>query len=151
MFVSEAWAQGAAQSGGGLLEMFLPLILIFAIFYFLLIRPQQKKQKEHRAKLDAVRRGDRIVLGGGIFGNVIKVEDDETLQVEIAEGVRVKVAKSTLMDVITKGEPAKDEKPAKGGKGKKPANDGDSTVEKKQSGLAQLFGGFGAKKDGDGK
>ncbi len=149
MFVSEAWAQGAAPgAGGGLLEMFLPLILIFAIFYFLLIRPQQKKQKEHRAKLEAVRRGDQVVLGGGIFGQVVKVDEDDTVQVDIADGVRVKVAKSTLMEVMTKGEPAKDDK---SGKGKQAANDGSGTVEKKPGGLAGLLGGFGGKKDGDSK
>lgn len=142
--ISEAWAQGAAGGGGDLFSFFMPLILIFAIFYFLLIRPQQKKQKEHRAKLDAARRGDKVVLGGGIYGTVTKVDDDDTVQVEIAEGVKVKVMKATLLDVLTKGEPAKDG--GKDSKDKKPANDG-GTVSKK-GGLAGLFGG---KKDGDGK
>lgn len=144
MFVSEAWAQGAAAPGGDLFSMFVPLILIFAIFYFLLIRPQQKRQKEHQAKLGAVRRGDEVVLGGGIFGTVKKVSEDDTIEVEIADGIRVKSAKSTLMDVLTKGEPAKDSKGSVDTK--KPANDGGA---EKKSLLGTMFGG--AKKDGDKK
>lgn len=106
MFISEAWAQDGG-GGGDLLVTFLPLILIFAIFYFLLIRPQQKKQKEHQAKIKSIRRGDRVITGGGIFGNVTKVLDDNEIQVEIAEGVRIRVATSTVMDVLAKTEPAR--------------------------------------------
>lgn len=112
MFISTAWAQDAGGVGGGgdLLVTFLPLILIFAIFYFLLIRPQQKKQKDHQAKLKAVRRGDRVLTGGGIYGSVTKVIDETEVQVEVAEGVRVRCAISTLMDVMAKGAPVKEEK-----------------------------------------
>lgn len=138
MLISTAYAQGAgAPAGGGILEMFLPLVLIFVIFYFLLIRPQQKRQKEHQAKLAAARRGDKVVLGGGIKGSVIKVLDDnETLKVKIAEGVEVDVLKATLMDVLSKSEPAKDD--AKKGDAK---NDGGDGKEEKKGGLAGLFGG----------
>ena len=107
MLISAAFAQQVGGPGeGSMFSAFLPLILIGFVFYFLLIRPQQKKQKEHRAKLAAVRRGDKVVTGGGIFGTVTKVSSDEEIQVEIAEGVRIRVATTTLMDVLTKPEPA---------------------------------------------
>ena len=107
MFISPAFAQDAAAGGADLITSFLPLILIVAIFYFLLIRPQQKKQKEHQAKISAVRRGDQVLTGGGFYGKVTKVLEDGKIQVEIAEGVRVRAASSTLMDVVAKTEPAK--------------------------------------------
>jgi len=116
MLVSTAWAQGAGAGGGDLFGALMPLVLIFVVFYFLLIRPQQKKQKAHQAKLGAIRRKDKITLGGGIYGTVTNVQDDE-LTVEIAEGVKVKVARATVMDVLTKPEPAS------GSKGAAPAND----------------------------
>lgn len=90
-----------------LLLQFLPLILIFVVFYFLLIRPQQKRLKEHRDMLAAIRRGDRVVTGGGIIGTVVKVGADDELSVEIADGVRVKVVRSTVTSVLAKTEPAK--------------------------------------------
>ncbi|WP_204114691.1 preprotein translocase subunit YajC [Shimia biformata] len=85
---------------------FLPLILIFAIMYFLLIRPQQKKVKEHQAMVDALHRGDRVVTQGGIIGKVSKVKEDGELEVEIAEGVKVRVVKATIAQVLAKTEPA---------------------------------------------
>ncbi len=88
------------------LGQFLPLILIFAIMYFLLIRPQQKKVKEHKALVDAVRRGDQIVTQGGLIGKVSKVKDDNEIEVELAEGVKVRVVKSTVAQVLSKTEPA---------------------------------------------
>jgi preprotein translocase subunit YajC len=91
---------------GGAIAQFLPLILIFAIMYFLLIRPQQKKLKDHQAMVNAVRRGDLVVTQGGIIGKVIKVREDGEVEVEIAEGVKVRVIKSTLADVKSKTEPA---------------------------------------------
>ena len=91
------------------------------VFYFLLIRPQQKKMKDHRAMLSAVRRGDRVVTGGGIIGQVVKATDDE-LTVEIAEGVRVKTLRSTLSHVF-KPEPARSRGDSGGGDAR-PANDG---------------------------
>ncbi|MDR6770793.1 preprotein translocase subunit YajC [Azospirillum sp. BE72] len=108
MFVSTAYAQTAAPAGGGgdMLVQFLPLILIFVVFYFLLIRPQQKKMKEHKAMLSAIRRGDRVVTGGGIIGIVTKVGSDDELTVEIAENVRVRCLRSTVNLVLAKTEPA---------------------------------------------
>ena len=91
---------------GGAIAQFLPLILIFAIMYFLLIRPQQKKLKDHQAMVNAVRRGDLVVTQGGIIGKVIKVRDDGEVEIEISEGVKVRVIQSTLADVKSKTEPA---------------------------------------------
>jgi preprotein translocase subunit YajC len=92
---------------GNTLAQFLPLILIFAIMYFLLIRPQQKKAKEHQAMVSAVRRGDQVITQGGLIGKVSKVKDDNEIEVELAEGVKVRVVKSTLAQVTSKTEPAK--------------------------------------------
>ena len=89
------------------LAQFVPLILIFAIMYFLLIRPQQKKVKEHQAMVQALRRGDQVVTQGGLIGKVVKVKDDGELEVEIAEGVKVRVVQSTIATVVSKTEPAK--------------------------------------------
>jgi len=90
----------------GAIGQFLPLILIFAIMYFLLIRPQQKKVKEHQAMVSAVRRGDQVVTQGGLIGKVTKVKDDTEVEVELAEGVKVRVVKSTIAQVTSKTEPA---------------------------------------------
>jgi len=84
------------------------LILIFAIMYFLLIRPQQKKAKEHQAMVKALRRGDQVVTQGGLIGKVAKVKEENELEVEIAEGVKVRVVQSTITQVLNKTEPAKD-------------------------------------------
>ena len=86
----------------------VPLILIFAIMYFLLIRPQQKKAKEHRAMVKALRRGDQVVTQGGVIGKVAKVKDENELEVEIANGVKVRVVQSTIVQVLNKTEPTKD-------------------------------------------
>ncbi|SEK49376.1 protein translocase subunit yajC [Roseovarius azorensis] len=85
---------------------FIPLILIFAIMYFLLIRPQQKKLKEHKAMVGALRRGDQVVTQGGLIGKVAKVKDDNEIEVELAEGVKVRVVRSTIAQVLSKTEPA---------------------------------------------
>lgn len=106
MFISPAYAQAAAGGGGAALAQFIPLILIFGIMYFLLIRPQQKKLKDHRAMVDALRRGDQIITAGGIRAKVTKVLDDSDVEVEIADGVKVKVVKSTVSHVVSKTEPA---------------------------------------------
>jgi preprotein translocase subunit YajC len=97
MLISTAYAQGA----GGIFDQnamiqFLPLVLIFVVFYFLLIRPQQQKQKTHRSMLDALRRGDRVVTGGGIVGTVNRVVSAEEVDVDIAQNVRVRVLRSTI-------------------------------------------------------
>lgn len=88
------------------LTQFVPLILIFGIMYFLLIRPQQKKVKEHQGMVEALRRGDQVVTQGGVIGKVVKVKDDGEIEVEIAEGVKVRVVKSTVAQVLSKTEPA---------------------------------------------
>ena len=86
---------------------FVPLILIFGIMYFLLIRPQQKKVKEHAAMVGALRRGDQVVTQGGLIGKVTKVKDDNEIEVELSEGVKVRVVQSTIAQVLSKTEPAK--------------------------------------------
>jgi preprotein translocase subunit YajC len=89
------------------IEQFIPLILIFAIMYFLLIRPQQKKVKEHKAMVEAVRRGDQVVTQGGVIGKVTKVKDGENeIEVEISKGVNVRIVKTTVAQVMSKTEPA---------------------------------------------
>lgn len=93
------------MEGGGALTQFLPLVLIFAIMYFLLIRPQQKKMKDHRAMVAAVRRGDLIVTQGGMIGKIAKVNDQE-VEVEVASGVKVRIVKHTIAEVRSKTEPA---------------------------------------------
>jgi len=85
---------------------FIPLILIFAIMYLLLIRPQQKKLKEHRAMVDALRRGDQVVTQGGLIGKVAKVKDGDEIELDLSDTVRVRVIKSTIAQVLSKTEPA---------------------------------------------
>jgi len=89
------------------IQQFVPLILIFAIMYFLLIRPQQKKVKEHKAMVDGLRRGDQVVTAGGLIGKVVKVKDDGELEVELADNIKVRVVQSTIATVVSKTEPAK--------------------------------------------
>ncbi|HRK96809.1 MAG TPA: preprotein translocase subunit YajC [Rhodospirillales bacterium] len=139
MFVSPAFAQAGgdvAGAGAGILQ-FLPLILIFVVFYFLLIRPQQKKLKQHRDMLAAIRRGDRIVTGGGIIGTVNKVIDDNEVMVEIAEGVRVRVHKPLISAVLAKTEAA----PAAPAGPGEPANDTPAVEPPKGSGVRRFLGG----------
>jgi preprotein translocase subunit YajC len=108
-FISDAYAQAAAGAGGAssLFGTFLPMLAIIPVFYFLLIRPQQKKAKEHRALISAVKRGDRVVTIGGMLGTVTKVIDNNEIQLEIAEGVRVRLLRSSVSDVVNRSEPAK--------------------------------------------
>jgi preprotein translocase subunit YajC len=108
MFVTPAYAQAAGGGAGSAFASFIPLILIFVIMYFLLIRPQQKKLKDHQAMVAALRRGDRVVTGGGLVGKVVRVKDDGSneVEVEIAEGVKVHVIKHTITAVLSKTEPA---------------------------------------------
>jgi preprotein translocase subunit YajC len=104
MLISQAWAQSGGSGGGDFLVQLFPLILIFIVFYFLLIRPQQAKARAHREMLGGVKRGDRVVTGGGIIGLVTKVISDNEVQVELAEGVRVRLIKGTITDIIARGE-----------------------------------------------
>ena len=103
MFVTPAYAQAAG--GAAAITSFVPLILIFGIMYFLLIRPQQKKLKEHKAMVAALRKGDQVITQGGIIGKVYKAGETE-VEVDIAEGVRVRVVRSTITQVLNKTEPA---------------------------------------------
>ena len=104
MFATPAYAQAAG--GAGAFGSLIPLILIFAIMYFLLIRPQQKKVKQHAAMVDALRRGDQVVTAGGLIGKVAKVKEDNEIEVELATGVKVRVVKTTISQVLSKTEPA---------------------------------------------
>ena len=107
MFSSPAFAQTAAATGfgGSAFMQFVPLVAIFGIFYFLMIRPQQRRAKEHRAMLDAVKKGDEVVTGGGIVGRVTRVQDSE-IEIEVAPTVKLRVVKGTLMEIRTKPVPA---------------------------------------------
>ena len=109
MLISAAYAQGTGITGifdnQSALIQFLPLVLIFVVFYFLLIRPQQRKAKDHKTMLDALRRGDRVVTGGGIIGTVARVDNPEEVTVDIADGVRVRVLRSTITSVLAKPDP----------------------------------------------
>ncbi|MCC5989828.1 MAG: preprotein translocase subunit YajC [Pararhodobacter sp.] len=107
MFVTPAYAQ-AAGDAPGLISTLIPFILIFAIMWFLLIRPQQKKMKEHRAMVEALRRGDQVITAGGVIGKVTKVKEDGEVEVEIADGVKVRVVKQTITAVTSKTEPVKE-------------------------------------------
>jgi preprotein translocase subunit YajC len=112
MLFTPAYAQAAGGPADMLQSGLLPLVLIFVVFWFLLIRPQQKKAKQHREMLGQLRRGDQIITSGGLIGKVTKVVSETELQVEIAENVRVRVARGMVSEVLTKPEPV--------GKGEKP-------------------------------
>jgi preprotein translocase subunit YajC len=108
MFVTPAYAQAAPGGGGDVLMQFLPIVLIMVIMYFLILRPQQTRMKQHREMISNIRRGDTVVTGGGIIGKVTRVKDDGELEVEVADSVRVRVLKGTVSEVRAKGEPVKD-------------------------------------------
>ena len=124
MLISPAFAQSAG--GGGDLTSLLPFVLIFVVFYFFLIRPQQKRAKEHREMVSQLRRGDKVITSGGLVGTVTKsVDDQETVEVEIAKDVKVNVMRTMIAD-----KRSKDDK-----------KNGAKAEEPKKSGLAGLFGG----------
>jgi preprotein translocase subunit YajC len=100
---------GGAGGEGNMLVQLLPFALIFVIMYFLILRPQQKRVKSHQEMVKAVRRGDTVITNGGLIGKVTKVVDDEQIEIEIADGVRVRQARSMVTDVRAKGEPVKEE------------------------------------------
>jgi preprotein translocase subunit YajC len=140
MFISPAYAQALGGEGASTMTSLLPLLLIFVVFYLLLIRPQQKKMKRHRDMVAALRRGDRVVTGGGLIGTVSKVISETECQVEIAEGVKVRVVRATISEVLAKTEPGK----GKGEKGEaktaEPANDS-GKAGGLAGGLNKLLGG----------
>jgi preprotein translocase subunit YajC len=109
--ITPAYAQAAGAPGLDMMA-YVPLLLIFVILYFFILRPQQKRAKEHQEMVKNVRRGDTIITSGGLVGKVTKVVDDDQVEMEIADGVRVRQLKSMLTDVRAKGEPVKDEKAA---------------------------------------
>jgi preprotein translocase subunit YajC len=110
MFVTPAFAQTPSMLGGdSMLVSLLPFVLIFVIMYFLILRPQQKRAKEHAELIKNVRRGDTVITSGGLVGKVTKVVDDEMIEIELADGVRARQVRQMLSGVRAKGEPVKDE------------------------------------------
>ncbi|MBB4953331.1 preprotein translocase subunit YajC [Agrobacterium vitis] len=110
MFITQAFAQDAAPAAGGFgsgLEMLFLFAPLMVIWYFLLIRPQRNQMKKRAETLNAIRRGDQVVLGGGLIGKVTKVVDDNELEVEVADGVKVRALRSLIAEVRVKGEPVK--------------------------------------------
>ena len=102
-FIENAYAQFGGEGGsGGMLATFVPLILIFVVFWFLLIRPQQKKAKDHRAMVGAISKGDEVVTNGGLLGRVTEVKDT-FITVEVAEGMEVRVQRSAVANLMPKG------------------------------------------------
>ena len=110
MFVTPAYAQASQIFGGdNMFVQLLPFVLIFVIMYFLILRPQQKRAKEHQQLVKNLRRGDTVITSGGLVGKVTKVVDDEQIEVEVAPGVRVRQVRSMVTGVQAKSEPVKDE------------------------------------------
>jgi preprotein translocase subunit YajC len=107
MFATPVYAQ-ASPLGGDPFSVLIPLVLVMVIFYFLMFRPQQKRAKEHQELIKNLRRGDTVVTSGGLVGKVTKVVDEEQIEVEIADGVRVRQVRSMVSGVRAKGEPVKD-------------------------------------------
>lgn len=142
--------QAFGDSANSLMQM-APLVLIFVVFYFLLIRPQQKKARDLKAMLGALRRGDRVVTGGGIIGTVAKVVNDDELLVEIAEGTRVRVLRNTITTILAKTEPvaAREDKEKPGDRASErepepvaPAAAGEGDKDKRRGGsLRRIMGG----------
>ncbi|MEG3617913.1 preprotein translocase subunit YajC [Magnetovibrio sp. PR-2] len=131
MLISEAYAQAAGGAGGGdLFAQLMPLVLIFVVFYFLLIRPQQQRMKKHKEMLGTLRRGDKVVTGGGIVAKVTKVREDNDVELEIADGVKITVVRDTIATVEAKTEAADS-----AGSG------GDKGEGEKKGGLKKLLGG----------
>jgi len=111
MLISPAFAQAPSILGGGdnpLTSFMVPMVLVFVIFYFLMLRPQQKRAKQHQELIKNLRRGDTVITSGGLIGKVTKVVDDDQIEVEIADDVRVRQMRSMVADVRAKGEPVKE-------------------------------------------
>jgi preprotein translocase subunit YajC len=110
MLITPAYAQSSILGGDSPLMSFLvPMSLVFLIFYFLMLRPQQKRVKQHQDLVKNLRRGDTVITSGGLIGKVTKVVDDDQIEVEIADDVRVRQLRSMVADVRAKGEPVKEE------------------------------------------
>jgi preprotein translocase subunit YajC len=112
MLITPAYAQGIFGGGGGgsdMLVQLLPFALIFVIMYFLILRPQQQRAKQHQAMVKNLRRGDTVITSGGLIGRVTKVVDDDQIEVEVADGVRVRQMRAMVTEVRAKGEPVKEE------------------------------------------
>ena len=109
MFTTPAYAQAGLAGGSDMLMSLLPFVLIFVIMYFLILRPQQRRVKVHQEMVKNVRRGDTVITSGGLVGKVTKVIDDDKIEVEVADGVRVTQMRAMVSDVRAKGEPVKDE------------------------------------------
>ena len=112
MLITPAYAQAGSPFGDNMLVSLLPFVLIFVIMYFLILRPQQRRAKQHQEMIKNVRRGDTVITNGGLVGKVTKVIDDDQVEVEIAGDVRVRQMRSMLTDVRAKGEPVKEESAA---------------------------------------
>lgn len=109
MLITPAFAQGSPfGADGGMLTSLLPFVLIFVIMYFLILRPQQKRVKQHQEMVKNVRRGDTVITNGGLVGKVTKVIDEEQIEIEIGENVRIRQMRQMLSEVRAKGEPVKD-------------------------------------------
>ena len=109
MLISPAFAQTAAGGDSPLTSFLVPMVLVFVIFYFLMLRPQQKRAKQHQEMIKNLRRGDTVITSGGLVGKVTKVVDDDQIEIELADEVRVRQMRSMVADVRAKGEPVKEE------------------------------------------
>jgi preprotein translocase subunit YajC len=112
MLITPAFAQGLLPGGGGgsdMLISLMPFILIFIIMYFLILRPQQKRAKQHQEMVSSLRRGDTVVTSGGLVGKITKVVDENEIELQLAEGMRVRQMRQMVAEVRAKGEPVKDE------------------------------------------
>ncbi len=109
MFISPAYAQTPSLLGGEGMSFLVPMVLVFVIMYFLILRPQQKRVKQHAEMVKNVRKGDTVITSGGLVGKVTKVVDDDQIEVELAEGIRVRQMRAMVTDVRAKGEPVKDD------------------------------------------
>ncbi len=109
MFITPAYAQMPSLLGGEGMSFLVPMVLVFVIMYFLILRPQQKRVKQHAEMVKNVRKGDTVITSGGLVGKVTKVVDDDQIEVEVAEGVRVRQMRQMVTDVRAKGEPVKDD------------------------------------------
>ena len=109
MLITPAYAQSPFGGSSDMLTSLLPFVLIFVIMYFLILRPQQKRVKQHAEMVKNVRKGDTVITSGGLVGRVTQVIDDDQIEVEVADGVRVRQMRQMVTDVRAKGEPVKDE------------------------------------------